>query len=68
MTSLTIKRINKTRFQVKDGQEVVRECCSFREAMNALISEDLMLLDNLDEFCNTEMDDLELVNSYSEAA
>lgn len=68
MTSLTIKRVNKTTFLVKNGSEVVRKCSSFKEATNALISEDLMVLDNLDDFCNAEMDDMELLNSYSEAA
>lgn len=68
MTSLTIKRVNKTTFLVKNGSVVVRKCSSFKEANNALISEDLMVLDNLDDFCNAEMDDMELLNSYSEAA
>lgn len=66
--SLKIHRINKTRFQVKDGKKVIRECSSFKEAMNAIIAEDMMFLNNIDDFCDTEMDDLDLLESFNEAA
>jgi len=68
MTSLKINRVSKTRFQVKDGKKIVRECSSFKEAMNAIFAEDMMLLDNVSEFCDTELDDLDLMESFNEAA
>jgi len=67
MTSLKINRINKTRYQVKDDDKVVRECSSFKEAINAIISEDMILLNNLDEFYDTELDDMDMLESYSVA-
>ena len=68
MTSLKIKRVNRTKFQVKDGDKVVRECSSFKEAMDAIFAEDMILLDNLDEFCNTDLDDLTSMEFFNEAA
>ena len=65
---LKIHRVNKSRFQVRDGKKVVRECASFKEAMNAVISEDLLTLDCVSEFCDTELDDLDLMEDYREAA
>jgi len=60
--SLKIHRVNKSRFQVKDGKKVIRECSSFKEAMNAIIAEDMILLDNVEDFCESEyMDDLDLI-------
>ena len=62
MTNLKIKRINTNKFQVKDGDKVVRECSSFKEANNAILSEDLILLDNLADFCEPEyMDELDIM-------
>jgi len=61
MSNLKIHRVNKSKLLVKDGKKVVRECSSFKQAMNALINEDLLLLDNVDEFCNAEIDDMELI-------
>ena len=66
--SLKIHRVNKSRFQVRDGKKVVRECVSFKDAMNAVISEDLLALDCVDEFCDTELEDLELMEDYREVA
>lgn len=65
---LKINRVNKSRFQVKDGKKVIRECSSFKEAVNAVISEDLMALDYMGEFCDTELEDLDLSEDYQEAA
>jgi len=61
MTSLKIHRVNKSRYQVKDGKNVVRECGSYKDAMNALICEDLRILDEFNEFCDTELDDMDIV-------
>ncbi len=68
MGTLKIHRINKTRYQVRNGKEVVRECSSFREALNATISEDLLLLDSVNDFCDTELEDYDIIESYREVA
>ena len=58
---LKIHRVNKSRYQVRNGKEVVRECGSYQEAMNALICEDVRQLDDVAEFCNTELEDMDLI-------
>jgi len=61
---LKIHRINKRRFQVRDGDKVIRECTSLKEAMNAIIYEDLIALDNLNDFMKIdEVDEVDLWNS-----
>ena len=50
MGTLKIVRINSKKFLIKEGDKIVRVCKSYKEATNSLISEDLMLLDNVDEF------------------
>jgi len=61
MTTLKINRINKSRFQVKNGDEVLRECASYKEAMNAMIDADLNTLNNVDEFYDTDLEDMDLI-------
>jgi len=61
MTMLKIHRVNKSRYQVKNGKQVVRECLSYKEAMNAMISEDIRILDDMAEFCDTELEDMDLI-------
>ena len=68
MTALKIHRVNRSKYLIKDGKTVVRECSSYKEAMNALISEDLLLLDSVDEFCDTTLDDLDLMEQFAEVA
>jgi len=58
---LKIHRINKSRFQVRNGNEVVRECKSYKEAMNAMINEDIRMLDDVSEFCDTTLEDMDLI-------
>lgn len=67
MTTLNIQRVNQTKFLVKDGKKVVRTCKSFKEAMNVIISEDLIVLDNVNDFCNSELEDYDL-SEFNEAA
>lgn len=67
MTSLKIQRVNQTKFLVKEGKKVVRTCKSFKEAMNAIICEDLMLLDSVSDFCDAELEDYDL-RDFNEAA
>ena len=67
MTELKIKRIDKSRFQIKNGKEVVRDnLASFKEANNALIAIDLEMFDNANEFLNDDdfeyMDDVDMLN------
>ena len=66
MGTLRIVRINKNTFQVKDGETVVRECSTFKAAMNSLISGDIEVLDSLDEF--NEIDELDLKFYYDGVA
>lgn len=61
MSNLKIKRINKSRYQVRNGSEIVRECASFQEAMNAMINEDIRQLDENAEFCDSSLDDMDLI-------
>ena len=61
MSNLKIKRINKSRYQVRNGSEIVRECASFKDAMNAMINEDIRMLDDVAEFCDTTLDDMDLI-------
>jgi len=61
MTALQIHRVNKTTYQVRNGKKVIRECSSYKQAMNALINEDLILLDNVNEFCDAELEDMDLI-------
>ncbi len=68
MTTLKIHRINKSNYEVRNGNEVVRKCGSFKEAQNALICEDIILLDSVDEYFDTELDDLDLMYEYNQAA
>jgi len=63
---LHINRINKRRFQVKHGDNVLRECTSYKEALNALMCEDMRTPDD-DEFFDTELDDMELIEFYQVA-
>jgi len=61
MTMLKIHRVNKSRYQVKNGKEVVRECSSYKEAMNAMINEDIKILDEVAEYYDTELEDMDLI-------
>lgn len=62
MGTLKIIRINKNKFQVRDGETIVKECSTFKAAMNALISGDIDILDNMDEF--NEIEDMDLKFYY----
>jgi len=61
MSTLKIHRVNKRRYQVRDGKEVVRECTSYKEAMNAIIAEDILMLDSVDDFLDSELDDMDMI-------
>ena len=56
MGTLKIVRVNSKKFLVKEGSNIVRECKSYKEAMNALISEDIIMLNNVDEFLEDDYD------------
>jgi len=61
MSTLKIHRVNKSNFQVRDGKKVVRSCSSYKEAMNAMINEDIKILDEVAEFYDTELEDMDLI-------
>ena len=62
MNALKINRINSKRYLIMQGKEVLRECTSYKEAMNALIAEDMIFLDSFDDFL--EGDDYETLKPY----
>jgi len=59
---LKIHRVNKKCYQVRDGKEIIVECSSYKEAMNALISEDIRRLDDLEEWFSSDIEDFDLSN------
>lgn len=69
MTELRITRVNKSKFQIKDGKKVVRDNLkSFKEAVNTMINLDLEMLEIFEESKYMDADDQDLILSYQEAA
>ena len=65
---LKIHRVNKNKYQVKDGKKVVKECNTFKQAMNAIIAQDILELDLQEEFCDTILEDSDILGEFKECA
>lgn len=65
---LKIQRINKTKFLVKEGKRIVRQCASFKEAYNFIMKEDLNNINNISELRLNEILYQDIIQSYEEVA